>query len=150
LDKALEAKARSTAAANEVIASLKNRESFLEREVNNGKIQLAAALEGKARAAAEYGYAVNKLMDLKDTMASMVKAEEKSVRDKAYLQELVDRNDAVSSMQSRKISELRLALRSSNDRKRRLERQLEVGTKEIESELRTVKEEKERLLDQVT
>jgi hypothetical protein len=56
----------------------------------------------------------------------------------------------LSNMQSRKISELRLALRSSNDKKRRMQRQLDLGTKEIESELRVVKEEKERLLDQVT
>jgi chromosome segregation ATPase len=167
LNNALDAKEREIAEANELITSLKNQESILERELNDGKIKLDEAFEGKARVAAEYSYAVNKYIDLKDSMTSLVanqtnqfindqnistnaKVEEEKARGKLNLQRLSDEYEVLLSKKSRKIFELRQALRSANDRKRRLERQLRLGAKENESELRMGKEERKRLMTEIT
>jgi hypothetical protein len=167
LEAALEAKACAMTEVDELIASLKNQESIMERELYDGKVKLEEALEGKARAAAEYGYAVNKYINLKDSMASMVanqtkkfvddqyiianaKVEEEKARGKANLRRLSDEYEGLLSRKSRKIYELRQALRSANDKKRRLERQLRLGSKENESKLRIGKEERERLMAEIT
>ena len=76
--------------------------------------------------------------------------EEEKARSKLNLQRLSDEYEGMLSKKSRKIFELRQALRSANDRKRRLERQLRLGSKENESELRVGRKERERLMAEVT
>ena len=115
---------------NETIASLEIRAKAAENEILVDRARLEEALEAKERIAAEYAYAAGRCVD-----SERRRVEEVDVRDcsRAKMKRLRDEHEASSDAASARVRRLRGALRSANDRKRRLERERDDARRRMES-----------------
>ena len=115
---------------NETIASLEIRAKAAEDEILVDRARLEEALEAKERIAAEYAYAAGRCVDSERRRVEEVDARERS---RAEIKRLRDEHEASSDAASARVRRLRGALRSANDRKRRLERERDDARRRMES-----------------
>ncbi len=124
---------------NETIASLEMRARAAEDEVRIDRARLEEALKAKEQFAAEYAYAARRYVDSERRRveevdgAAKAAAESERERSRADLKRLRDEHEESSEAASARLRRLRGALRSANDRKRRLERERGDARRRMES-----------------